>query len=307
MKNSELVNTKEHGVGVSFGTFGELLQGVLKDDRAFLVTLPISKHSRAVFTPDSLKQKVDVYPKFKQKAVRLCETILKHYRLPLGGSLEIHSDLPIGKGLASSTADLVATSRAVEDAFGININITDLQSYLADIEPSDGVMYPGIVSFYHKEVQLKEYLGSCPPLTIVCLDEGGVVDTVKFNKVGIRYSAYQKKEYSLLLEQLTDAIKMNDIETVGKISTRSAMLHQKISPKNYLYKMIDINKKIKGLGVIIAHSGTYIGILLSSLDLNYEKKLSEATKLIKDISGEVSIMYSNYDMKSEVPYDPQYN
>src|SRR4029079_11819053 len=97
--------------------------------------------------------------------------------------LELESNIPIGKGLASSSADLVATARAIDDCFKLGMSEEILKMFLRQIEPTDGVMYPGVVSFYHRQVQLREFLGQLPGLTIVSIDEGGEVDTVEFNKI----------------------------------------------------------------------------------------------------------------------------
>lgn len=85
----------------------------------------------------------------------------------------IESDLPIGKGLASSSADLLATARAIESCYGINIPISLLQRFMVEIEPTDGVMYPGVVSFFHRKVELGEIFGPMPRMTVVAVDEGG--------------------------------------------------------------------------------------------------------------------------------------
>lgn len=136
------------GQGSSNGTFGELLQGVLEEDNLdFLVTLPITRTSTATFYSISSYENVVVLPFSKQKSKKLVENILQYFNFPLGGILEINSNLPVGKGLASSSADLVAASRALEDCFNIKIERTLLEYFLSGIEPTDGVMYDGAVSF----------------------------------------------------------------------------------------------------------------------------------------------------------------
>jgi L-threonine kinase len=70
--------------------------------------------------------------------------MLRRHGLPGGGTLILQSRLPEGKGHASSSADLVATVRAT-DATGVTPTRRQIESMLATIEPSDGVMYSGVV------------------------------------------------------------------------------------------------------------------------------------------------------------------
>ena len=46
-----------------------------------------------------------------------------------------------------------------------------LARIMSAIEPSDGVMYEGIVSFHQREGVVHSHLGTLPSLTIVALDE----------------------------------------------------------------------------------------------------------------------------------------
>ncbi len=225
-----------------------------------------------------------------------------HFGLPLKGSLEIYSDINVGKGLSSSTADMVAASRAIESCYGISISNKLLQSFLRQIEPSDGVMYPGVVSFYHRKVRLREFLGEVSPITIVAIDEGGEVSTVEFNKISKPFSKEDKLEYQSLLNKILLAIKRRDLETIGKIATRSAILDQKLIPKKNLNYMIAICEEIKGLGVIVTHSGTCIGIMLSNESTEYHNQLRLAKERIKNLTDEVLIHYSwkesNYEKEA---------
>ncbi len=105
------------GNGFAPGSFGELLQGVSPDDgRDFLVTLPLSIGAHATFTPDATLPDVQVAPARKRKSLAVARRALALLGAPPGGALTIDSSLPEGKGLASSSADLVATVRAVADA-----------------------------------------------------------------------------------------------------------------------------------------------------------------------------------------------
>jgi L-threonine kinase len=255
------------GVGYAYGTFGEILQGRLPEGQDFLVTLPIEAYSRARFsTAAQTHHCVSVFPHYKQKSLRLLEALLRRRGLRPQGRLDITSDIPEGKGLASSSADMVATARAVSDAYKVNIACWELEECLRQIEPTDGVMYPGVVCYLHREVRLMEHLGTLPRFLILAIDEGGEIDTVEFNRVPAQYSTEQCQEYLSLLNRLRTAITVGDCAAIGTIATRSAMLNEHRNPKRHLREVIDIATAASACGTVVSHSGTYLGVLIDAED-----------------------------------------
>ncbi|RAL24448.1 kinase [Thermoflavimicrobium daqui] len=281
------------GTGKAFGTFGELLQGVMsKCDLDFLVTFPITCFAHATFISDPSRSDVEVSPSFKSKSKKVAELLLQEFGLHRGGKLVIESDIPVGKGLASSSADLVATARAISACFHLSLTEEQMENVIRQIEPSDGVMYSGVVSFYHKRVQLKEYIGDLPPLTVVSIDEGGQMDTIQFNKIPKPFSTKEKKEFDVLLDMITKAIREQDVEMIGEVATQSAILNQMLRPKKCLHDMIRICNEVGGLGIIATHSGTCLGILLSPNDQGYQQKLLICQEKLQQLQGHVGIYYS---------------
>jgi L-threonine kinase len=278
------------GRGSAFGTFGELLQGILPENNLdFLVTLPIDRYSRATFVPDPEQTTVTVSPAYKGKSHRLAQMILEWLRIPYGGTLTIENDLPEGKGFASSSSDLVATARAVPDAFGITLPVAMVERFMSRIEPSDGVMYDANVLFYHRAVQLGAILGSLPPLSIVSVDEGGEVDTIEFNKIRKPFTQADKCEYRRLLNELSRGFAEQDLAAIGRVATGSAMINQKLQPKRTLDEVIGLSNEVGGLGVAIAHSGTVLGVLLSPANPAYNEQLAHLEQRMSASIGNVTI------------------
>lgn len=286
---------KHSGVGQSFGTFGELLQGRLDGENSdFLVTFPIACFATAHFVSDPHRQSVAVTPAHCVKSQRLATMLLAHYDLPAGGTLTLSSDLPVGKGFASSSADLVATARAIGSCFQLTIALNVLQMLLAQIEPTDGVMYPGCVAFYHRQVRLHSFLGPLPRLTVVGIDEGGTVDTVQFNQRPKPFTSQDEQCYQHLLNLAAHAIRSQDAALLGKVATASALLNQKLHPKRMLSRVLAIAKEVGGLGVIVAHSGTCLGILLSPKDHDYEQRLHLTRRYLSQLSTQIIVYESFY-------------
>lgn len=289
-KRKTVVTTK--GRGKACGTFGELLQGVLPNNRDFLVTLPIQRYSQCEFFSTPHLKELSIYPPNQTKSLKLAKRILQFFDLPVRGHIRMQSDITHGKGLASSSADMVAVARAIESCFKIKIPASILEMLLREIEPTDGVMYPGIVSFYHKEVKLKEWIAECPPLTILAIDEGGQIDTVAFNGLPKPFTSTEKQEYETLLDDMLSALRNHDLHTVGRITTRSAELNQKLHKKETLEKMRTICEAIGGLGIVTAHSGTYIGILISKEDASYLEKMSNGLLKIKELGYPTEVFHT---------------
>lgn len=280
------------GHGKAFGTFGELLQGRLENHEDFLVTFPIARYSYAIFVSDPSSNSVTIRPAWKQKSQKLATMLLEHFALPSGGRLTIESELPVGKGLASSSADLVATARAIAACFNLKLTPAQLQGFLYKIEPTDGVMYTSVVSFYHRKVQLCESLGFLPPLTVFGLDEGGMLDTLQFNQLPRSFSQADEQEYVSLLKRISVAIREHDLPTIGQVATRSALLNQRLNPRRTLQDLLALCQEVNGLGIIVAHSGTCIGILLSPQDPRYCQQVETLSHRLSRLGGTPVLYYS---------------
>ncbi|WP_053847843.1 hypothetical protein [Streptomyces sp. NRRL B-24085] len=296
---SAIERTLDGGLGISraFGTFGELLQGVLPDNGLdFLVTLPIDLWSTARFDVGPADCPVTVRPAHKRKSLTLARMLLARHGIDRGGTLTIHSALPEGKGLASSSADLVAACRAICSAFGIPLANSTIEDLLRAIEPTDGVMYPGSVAFYHRQARLREHLGQPPPLTIVGVDEGGAVPTVAFNRIPKPFGPADRREYGRLLDTLVRALRERDLVTMGEVATRSAVMNQRLRPKRMLDEMCRISRTAGALGVVAAHSGTVLGVLLAEEDPEYENRLTRVRDACRELAGHTALYHSLVDV-----------
>ena len=287
------MSNRYFGRGSCNGSFGELLQGTLgAHNEDFLVTLPISCSSRAIFTFEPDLPTLRVSPRHKWKSRQLAVSILNRYGFPERGRLLLLSELPEGKGMASSTADLVATSRAIESCFAIHIPLMVLERLISSIEPSDGVMHPGIVAFFHRRVQLLRLLGTLPRLCIVAIDEGGRLDTIQFNKEHREFTSEEQGEYRDLLKRLSTAIETRNLGAVGEIATQSAIMNQRHNPKRTLNAFLEVRREVGALGIVVAHSGTCLGVLLWPGDPQCRMQLQQVRRDARALGMDVSIYSS---------------
>lgn len=251
-----------HGSGMAHGKFGELLQGALLDDQHFLVSLPTTQMSMVNCTWKNTGFVQFITPPHKTKTALLVKMIMDYLQIKGNMHISIQSQIAEGKGLGSSTADLLACARAISDTFSCAIPEPQLLSFLATIEPTDGTMYDELVCFDHRRVELHERLGKLPNLYIIGVDEGGMVDTIQFNREQCGYTASQKQFYVKLLSTLRQAIQEKNLRQVGEVATQSALMNQARHTKQHLPVLIDLCNRYGCLGVVAAHSGTYVGVLL---------------------------------------------
>lgn len=102
------------------GSCGELIQGTI-NNRPFLVTCPIDLYSTVTVTDDAQQNITGLGPKAYmayRKTLELCGVSPYEY------SVSLISELPSGKGMASSSADIAAVCQAV--ALSVNRQLSEI-------------------------------------------------------------------------------------------------------------------------------------------------------------------------------------
>ena len=262
------------------GTCGELVQGQFADGTDFLITLPVDMWSlvRVAITPEP---PVRVCPATRAKtrqAVRLALDVLGHP--DAGASVSVESDLPVGKGMASSTADIVAACRATAAALDRSLSPETISRIAGQIEPSDGVMYPGVVCYDHRRCRLIARLGALPSLEILVVDVGGEVDTLAFNTLSKNYTADELVAIQHAYDLTVNGLGTGDVASIGWAATISARVNQRLLAKPHLETLIQIADAHGAYGVNAAHSGTVAGLLFEVGDRQAMRRTREAVRKV---------------------------
>lgn len=254
--------TLRKGIASAPGTCGELAQGML-DGVLCLVTCPIDIRSTATVELSPGSGMVDAPPESPKAAEAVRATLEYLGETSADARLSLDSILPRGKGMASSTADVAASIAATAAAAGQRLAPGQIAGISLGVEPSDGIMFPGISVFDHREGRIARLLGEPPPMRVLVLDFGGVVDTLEYNRVA-RDQALKSQE-----PRMSEAVSL--IETglvrgnplfIGKGATVSAIANQQVSFNTRLDDVLAFSAEIGGFGVNVAHSGTVMGILM---------------------------------------------
>ncbi len=259
------------------GSCGELVQGA-PAGRWLQVPCPVDRWARAHFTPDRENPAFRTPAVDADKALRAIRVVLRGVQdrapsrdapehLPIrGGRLDLHSPLPRGKGMGSSTADVTAAAGAALNALGHPLEPNLLARVALSVEPSDGTMFPDLTLFDHREGRIREELGPPPPLRIVAVEPPEEVDTEAFNR---RVSGSDRAGPELVsgwnraFREARRAIRTGDPQQLGHAATASSRLHQALLPSPLLTPLLRVVRLSGAVGLNRAHSGTVFGLLFA--------------------------------------------
>lgn len=248
------------------GSCGELIQGTI-NNVPFLITCPINMYT-TVYTSKNSNCLTGLGEK-AQLARRRTLEFLQTDNINCGMTLKC--ELPSGKGMASSSADIAAVCQLTAlAASGRCLTTEEIAALAAAIEPTDGIFYDGIVMFNHITGECLQKLGQPPPLNIAVFDVGGEVDTINFNRRTDLAALNQQKEPQIVqaCQLLLAGIKEQRPDLIGRAATISAVANQMILAKRQLPLLKKIARQSGALGINTAHSGTVVGFLFAVNDID---------------------------------------
>lgn len=269
------------------GSIGEIIQGNVAG-KDVLLSCPVNLFTKVrVFESHNPTSK-EKYPKCK----KFMENMMKSWGY---GSLcntfdiEIKSEIPIGKGFASSTADIMALYLSLIELFKKDYKEQEIMKQAIMIEPTDSIIFSEMTLFDYKNGDFKESIGNYMEFYVFVFEGPRIVDTIEFN---------QKIESPLafiddLLPELKKAVKERNIYKLANISHQSIVRNHHRLHYDILPSIEKIIEKTDGLGIIGAHSGDFLGII-------YEDELSmQAALHYKDSIP----LYKGYPLMAINKYD----
>jgi L-threonine kinase len=247
------------------GTCGELMQGAI-DEQDFLVNCPVNLFSYA--TVHAAGDGLHLHDLHRYTKIRDTIALAAHeYAFRLGHQVAIRSDIPRGKGMASSSADITAALEAVCRSCDVKLTAELFARIVTEIEPSDCVHFPGIAHVNHLTGQLLEAMPAPEGMNVLVVDCGGEIDTIAFDRQRAR-GVYRSNQPYLkeALAMLKRGLYENDPVAVAEAATRSATLNQQIHIKPQFEELLVTTRELGALGVNCAHSGTVLGVMYRSGD-----------------------------------------
>ncbi|MBA5838793.1 GHMP kinase, partial [Morganella morganii] len=117
---------------------------------------------------------------------QMLERVLKHLDIVPEATgmlrIEYESTIPVGKGLASSTADIAATAQATARFYGHELSPETLAELCVAVEPTDSTLFSSLTLFDHQTAETQISLGWAPDLKLLLLESPDVVLTEDFHK-----------------------------------------------------------------------------------------------------------------------------
>ena len=248
--------------GICPASCGEFVQGIVDRDE-YLCSYAIDLYSTAEV--EEKLNNINIGPSKSRKAI---EAVFKRFNIPIEESknisLKIKSKIPVGKGMASSTADIGATIGATLGLIKKELSNEEIAKLASTIEPTDSIYIEKNNIFNPLNGEVIKYLGNIQDSRVVILEPNRTLNTMRirktpnYKKIKIKNKDITKISFNLLEE----GIKNNDLYSIGKASTFSSLANENIHQKEGLEKIIEISKNYGAYGVNVAHSGTVIGILI---------------------------------------------
>jgi L-threonine kinase len=240
---------------------GEIAQGALSPQSPFLISNLSSSffHSKTHLEPQETI-KIDL----GEKSAKACAKFLeKHIENNSGKGFKIwqESNIPKGKGLSSSSADILGVLSILNNYYHSPFPQADLYKMAAEVDPTDACLSPALTVFNQHRGEIVSTLKNMP-FTLIYFDSEPetIVDTIKFTKNKI-YTHQDYRFFKQMLQNLTSASVSSDITNFLFWTTQSAVYNQRFLPKKHFNKLLSYALS-KELGLFVAHSGTIMGLVI---------------------------------------------
>lgn len=250
---------------------GEFVQGIL-DNEEYLCSYAVDIYSTA-----TVEEKLEDVQRGPYKSRMAIKSVFKRFGISVREcrniSLQIDSDIPVSKGMASSTADIGATIKATLTLINKSLSDEEIAKLAAKIEPTDSIYLDKNSIFNPITGEVIKPLGNVKNARVIILEPQKTLSTKRIRSIPdyeerkISNKGVIKEAFNLLEQGITK----NDLDLIGRASTLSSLANENIHKKHQLNKIIEISNSYGAYGVNVAHSGTVVGIIIDK-DMN-EKRL----------------------------------
>lgn len=252
------MNTSLTGTGSAPGTCGELIHGTTGDGQPVHVTLPVNRYAHVSLT----LQPADswTFASDAADAARLRASITATSSLLGVGPFTVdgwhRSNIDPSRGLASSTADILAGSRAMANAVLRTLSPEQEQRIAQSIEQTDGTMFPGLLAFNRGTGRVVDRFPWWPQFAIamvVAPDENSASATAP--------ETPPNPDFDEMLRDLSVAAHHRDGMAFAAAATRSALINQRTTDCEWFPLLDGEAGALRADGVVAGHSGSVAGLL----------------------------------------------
>ena len=275
-----MVGNEEYLCSYAVNLFSEVYIEERKDKKDEDLTQRINGKEKKIYIRNVKKSRLAIRKVFEKFGVST--ELMKDI------SVKIISEIPVSKGMGSSTADIGAAIGAALDLIGETMTAEEIAEIASSIEPTDSIFMKESVIFNPVKGKVKEYIGNIDNTKVLLLEPDRYLNTVDLRK-NRRYIEAKMKNRDIIenaFKMLKKGFTENDKKMIGRACTASSLANENICKKEHLKEIIEISDKMGGYGVNIAHSGTVVGIILDS-DFDETEMIMELKK------REIDKVYNN--------------
>ena len=243
------------------GVCGVLAQGVL-GDMPFSVTCPVDFYSRVRVQLSSDGPGVAASEDCEKTVAAVRRTLGHLRRAKLRAEVRVSSPIPRGRGLGSSSADLSAAIAATALAMGEELSPYDIAQIALSIEPTAGVMMPGLALFDYRAGLVRESLGVPPPMEIVAMDFGGPGGSSLDDRTRRWRAVSERTDEALGL--IRRGVSEGSPALVGQGATVAAEAGSRIEERPRLEDLVAFARDVGAVGVNGGQQGGVSGVLLDA-------------------------------------------
>lgn len=167
--------------------------------------------------------------------------------------------IPRGKGMGSSTADVGLAIRAASDAYGLDLSPDDLVRYGVGVEATDTSLYSRTTLMNGQTGRLYgQYDFNFDFSVLVLAPKQGVQTNFQLAKLKAEAQGPKKSLYLTLFTEVIQAYQAKDLAWLADLAWRSAQANQALLTKPLLYDLYGLTSSEGVLGLNIAHTGTVV-------------------------------------------------
>ncbi|MFB0713356.1 GHMP kinase [Buttiauxella noackiae] len=260
---------------------GELIQGWIGGGEK-LVSCPIDWFS-TVEVSEGMK-----LPGERPRMRQMLERVVAYYgySTALANSLNIklESTIPVGKGLASSTADIAATAVATARHLGKELDEPTLATLCVQIEPTDSTVFRNLTLFDHLNAQVQIACPTAPAVELLLLEGNTTLLTEDYhrrNRESALISNAEVLDNAWL--RLQRGCELQDARLLGEAATLSAIASQQLLAKPMFNALLALVEKFDLYGLNVAHSGSVVGLMLDERKHDYQQIIWQMKQLAIDV------------------------
>jgi L-threonine kinase len=175
-----------------------------------------------------------------------------------GNRVCLRGNIPQGKGLSSSSTDILSVLAAVNAFLDAGLPAEELYTIASRVEPTDPCLSAEIVLFYQRSGVIGQPI-TLPPMSLLYFDadpDGGI-DTQSVQR---DWTPGLGKYFDWLLGKFLAAAEARDHDALFDCITASAEYNQTVVTLPRFEEYVRLARETTS-GLMVAHSGTIAGLL----------------------------------------------